>query len=342
MVAREFRREEGCRAPEHGRASPPVVDLATPSKDRRRGAGGPADVSGLDSNSDIEDSPQLPGDWLPLEYELLEFVDALPADLARRVSSELEAQERRVAHLRAENAELRAAASQAAARAAPQPAPCRPESAATPGANLSILAESARQLEAKARQVRQAAEHELLELARRARAAEAQQHHLSRQAAQDAARRRRLWEADAELQRLLRREVQLNGLLEEAEGRACQHEKEEKDLAADIEHLQAEVRRSRAEAPDLQRLEQREHELRHQLRAAKTALRSSRCGHSHRSSSVPAAALVPPQTRRREAPDGSRTRSRCSSQSCLASPLLAMPTPVRAGGGCEATVDGAR
>uniref|UniRef100_A0A7S2FYZ5 Uncharacterized protein n=1 Tax=Alexandrium andersonii TaxID=327968 RepID=A0A7S2FYZ5_9DINO len=299
----------------------PVVDLSTPSKDRRRGnPAGCADGSGLESNSeDAEDSPQLPLDWLPLEYELLEYIDCLPADLAERVSSELEAQERHVAHLRAENAELRHAASQA----------LLPEQRC--GRGLSVLAESARQLEAKARQVRQAAECELLELSRRSRTAEARQRRLSRDAVEDAVRRRRLWEAEAETQRIRSRVEQLEGSLQEAERRAGQRDEEEKELANDIEQLQAEVREFRAKAPEFKMLEQREQELRRQLWTAKTAFRAPHRGCGRRLG-TPAGVSSPPKALQSEVAGLRRTRSDCRLQGCWASPLLAIPTPTRGSG----------
>eukprot|EP00439_Symbiodinium_sp_Y106_P072388 s2908_g13.t1 len=52
---------------------------------------------------DVEDSPRLPSDWSPLEYELLEYADSLPSGFAERIGRELEGQHRRVAQLRSLN-----------------------------------------------------------------------------------------------------------------------------------------------------------------------------------------------------------------------------------------------
>lgn len=118
------------------RQSPRVIDLATPLKATSRrppgvlplppplpgkcsphrgalrrndsdaakasDAGGSRDV-GNESGSedgDVFDSPRLPPDWMPLEYELLEYADSLPAGFAEVVGRELQAQHRRVAQVR--------------------------------------------------------------------------------------------------------------------------------------------------------------------------------------------------------------------------------------------------
>eukprot|EP00930_Biecheleria_cincta_P060751 TRINITY_DN46358_c0_g1_i1.p1 TRINITY_DN46358_c0_g1~~TRINITY_DN46358_c0_g1_i1.p1 ORF type:complete len:504 (-),score=87.48 TRINITY_DN46358_c0_g1_i1:114-1583(-) len=64
--------------------------------DGNRNAG---NESGSDDN-DVFDSPRLPPDWMPLEYELLEYADSLPTGFAEVVGRELEAQHRRVSQVR--------------------------------------------------------------------------------------------------------------------------------------------------------------------------------------------------------------------------------------------------
>mmetsp|Transcript_51095 Transcript_51095/g.108551 ORF Transcript_51095/g.108551 Transcript_51095/m.108551 type:complete len:394 (-) Transcript_51095:588-1769(-) len=67
-------------------------------------------------------SPRLPDDWQPLDYELLDYADSLPPGFAQRVARELEVQEQTVSQLRSLNRLLlsreAAAASEAAATAA--------------------------------------------------------------------------------------------------------------------------------------------------------------------------------------------------------------------------------
>merc|ERR1740121_1299846 len=76
--------------------------LAVAATGKLAGRGPPALVipvrSDEASDGEAEDySPQLPQEWQPLEYEVLEYADALPPGFASRVGHELEAQERTVA-----------------------------------------------------------------------------------------------------------------------------------------------------------------------------------------------------------------------------------------------------
>ncbi|CAE8600137.1 unnamed protein product, partial [Polarella glacialis] len=85
------------------RLRPPQLPLSAGLRaSPQKAAGGSGSGSGAEDN-DAEDSPRLPSDWLPLEYELLEFAGSLPEGFAERIGRELEAQQRRVAELRSLN-----------------------------------------------------------------------------------------------------------------------------------------------------------------------------------------------------------------------------------------------
>lgn len=262
---------------------------------------------------DFWDSPRLPEEWQPLEYELLEYANKLPPGFADRVGSELEAQTHTVSQLRARTAQLlqrELAATSTQERfvsdmvpPSPEPADMRVRVTATPAAasagttpsKKSIgsaaaaaeakrrgqLAESAKQLEQKARQVRRSAERELAALSARIRAAEEQQRQLSKEAAEDAVDRKRLWEAEAELLRLRCRLQQLDAARRHAERRATQREDEDRQLDTDVAYLRAEIRSYLARQPEYESLEQREEELRRRLRIVKMQLRTQ-----HRSGST--------------------------------------------------------
>jgi len=69
-------------------------------------------------SEDFWDSPRLPSEWQPLEYELLEYASTLPPGFADRVGSELESQAHAVSKLRMRTAQLLDKEAQAAAAAA--------------------------------------------------------------------------------------------------------------------------------------------------------------------------------------------------------------------------------
>jgi len=266
----------------------PVVSLLTPSKRRssRRLPSSPASLGSLaasacsisnvasssatvacsaDSGSDCEETPRLPDDWLLLEYELLEYVDALPRAFTDRMASELEAQAQDLGELRSTNARLRAAASlqtvglapvsevTASAGTAKTHASCTsPTSSDTTGESVKAkaLAEGARRLEAKARHIKEAADHELQVISKLRRTYEEQTQNLRADAVEDAARRRELREATTEVSWLRCRVLQLEATQRHAEARARRRQHEDKRLDAELERLRVEVARWRAKAPE--------------------------------------------------------------------------------------------
>jgi len=260
----------------------PVVSLLTPSKRRsqRRLPDSPASLGSLaapacntsnvgstaaavalsaDSGSDCEETPRLPEDWLLLDYELLEYVDALPRAFTDQMASELKAQAEHLGELRSINAKLRAAAGSssqfeaaAGAGGAKSHASCAsPES--TDGARESVkaqaLAEGARRLEAKARHIKEAADHELQVISQLRCTYEEQTQNLRAEAAEDAARRRRLREATTEASWLRCRVLQLEATRRHAEARALRREQEDQRLDAELERLRVEVARWRTKVP---------------------------------------------------------------------------------------------
>lgn len=258
---------------------PRVVDLSTPSRSRVPAKCPNSDCKqGADSDSeDVEHSPRLPKDWLPLEYELLEYASQLPQDFADRVSCELEAQERRVAQLRGLNAVLLKDAEDKAPekereKEKPKEDRCDQLDRMAIKAKAAALSQSVLQHEANIRAVQKATHRTLMELAGKARAAEASHRQLALQVPGDDGKKR-LFEAEARLQRLKTRSQQLENAKRHAERRAAQREAEEKQNETDIEYLQAEVLGFRARAQQFDALDQREEELRKELRTAKQELR---------------------------------------------------------------------
>lgn len=415
-------------------SSPKVIDLSTPLKDRKAKSNRPGLPPPLPcgSNSttlgptpntsvgcsvedsdcediDVEESPRLPSDWVPFEYELLEYADSLPKGFVDGVRRMLQAQQRQVAQLRSLNTlmlnvlqgdvvdslEVEAAAETACcddvksgfqtpkqshklatetslfgwniesehtqassqheeqaetnseapqlgklleksngifsweppdvelntqsepakqvsdasvvAKSAmtscsevnkvQQPSPSWLRSA--PTLSVECLAETspvtrsggwtpteevakrlesaarARRLEAKVLEVRRAAEKELLELASRARAAEEKHRKLSREAAgDDASSKKRLYEAEAKMQRLANRVQQLELTKRNAERRRTNGEQQDRQLQATLAELREEVRASRSRVKDFDDLERQEDDLRRVLRLKKSELRS--------------------------------------------------------------------
>lgn len=300
-----------------------ILSLSRRTSTNAKGAD-EGDVGGIEISSDIEDSPHLPEDWQPLEYELLEYADLLPRKFTDRMCCELEVQEQRVAQLRGLNEMLRMAlcnGPESVPKEPPEPTidpvcDTSPSCSITSAANESIttppamsntgrrhismvqgrkifkgakgiraaaisqtnpsITESELQFAENVRQIRRSAEQELLKLARRAKAAEQRQRELACEASENISSRRQLWEAEAELLRLRCRVQQLENARWHAERRATQHDNAEQQFAIDLAYLQAEVRGFRARKPKLDALEQREQELKHALRKAKTALRATR------------------------------------------------------------------
>lgn len=291
--------------------SPKTVDVFTPNRDKkvnlqvmrptrsskepssraqevpRLGLPSPSG-SGSDSE-DLENSPRLPSNWLPLEYELLEYATMLPPGFAERVAAELEAQERRVAQLRSLNALLAIRVSEEQGSAKPSPPKARtPDSvikqravdfkaeARAEVARRLAMGATARQLEECVREVRRAAEFELQELAARERGIQAQHRMLINEAAEDVAHnRKRLWEVETKLQKLHARRQQLENAKRHADRKAAIREQEERDLKAEVEYLQTEVEGFRKRAQEFDTIDQQEEELRQKLKAAKLQLRAA-------------------------------------------------------------------
>jgi len=157
----------------------------------------------------------------------------------------------------------------------------RPELSATgavrdaESAQRMALTESARRLDAKARDAKNAAEQEMAKLTARLRAAGEQQRLLTQEAAQAASERKRLLEAEADLLRQRSRMQQLEVARGNAERRARQREEEVQQLQTDVRYLQEEVNDFRAQVPLFHELEQQEEDLKRRLRPAKAALRGA-------------------------------------------------------------------
>lgn len=281
-------KENDVRMPRPGitAAATPMVSLLTPAKRQsgRRLPDSPASVGSLaapacnisnagntsgtvacsaDSGSDCEETPKLPDDWLLLEYELLEYVDALPRAFTDRMASELEAQAQHLGELRNTNARLRAAASSHTLGSAPVSEVAPPAGMARRNSSCTLpmssdragdsvkaktLAEGARRLEEKARHIKEAADHELQVISQLRRTCEEQTQHLRAEAAEDAARRRRLREATTEVSWLRCRVLQLEATQRHADARARRREQEDKRLDGELERLRVEVSRWRAKA----------------------------------------------------------------------------------------------
>jgi len=269
-------------------AAMPVVSLLTPSKTRSRRhlPGSPASLGSLaaqacnistsatvpcsaDSGSDCEDTPRLPDDWLLLEYELLEHIDALPRAFTDRMASELEAQAQLQGELRSTNARLRAAASLQTVGSAPVSEDAAPAGTAKIHANCTshmpsdrvgesvkakALEEGARRLEAKARHIKEAAAHELQVISQLRRTYEEQTQHLRADAAEDVARRRELREVATFVSWLRCRVMHLEATQRHAEARNRRREHEDKRLDAELERMRVEVARWRAKVPEPERM----------------------------------------------------------------------------------------
>lgn len=150
--------------------------------------------------------------------------------------------------------------------------------AAAEAARRAEAEEGSRQLEAETREVRRLAEREIHALSERTKAVEAGRRRLRREAEENSALRVRLWEAEVELQALRDRAQGLEAARSKAKRRAEQRMDEERQLASDIEYLQAEAKGYRACVREFQAVQQQEEELRRSLHQAKAALRAARSG----------------------------------------------------------------
>ncbi|CAE7908289.1 unnamed protein product [Symbiodinium microadriaticum] len=255
---------------------------------------------------DVEDSPRLPSDWSPLEYELLEYADSLPSGFAERIGRELEGQHRRVAQLRSLNSLMlhvlqsegllarSGTASQVKALSetcqthvetrtdrSPRQAPAVPkawqEPAVTPRKEASqrlVLASVSRQLELQVFEVRRAAEKELKELSHRVRAAEEHNWKLRKEScSEDVAGRKKLWEAETKLNRLQNRVQQLETRRRTWARKLRQREEEVRQVTASIAEMSAEVNSVRAQAKEFAAAECHEEQLRQMVRDLRQELR---------------------------------------------------------------------
>ncbi|CAJ1381349.1 unnamed protein product [Effrenium voratum] len=273
-----------------------VVDLATPEKGLVRWSPSlPRTPQGAASavEADIQDSPRLPSDWSPLEYELLEYADSLPPGFAERIARELEGQQQRVAQLRSLNSlmlhVLRCEApSPASAPTTPavkaqfrkDPSPPNPppmpkawQDASMRLAHLPpncreevsrrlVLASASRQLEMQVLEVRRAAEQELYDLASRARVAEESNWKLRREQNNEDAGRKNLWEAEAKLNKLQTRVQQLEARRRNVQRKALQREEEVRQLSQTNAQMQAEICSFRGAVKDFDASVGREQQLR--------------------------------------------------------------------------------
>lgn len=237
----------------------------------------------------MEKSPRLPSNWLPLEYELLEYATILPPGLAEKIGLELEASERRLAQLRSTNSLLLRACQDQGMALTAKASPTKVRSpeivrqlreASREEARVEVrrrLASktTAKQLEDQIVEVRWAAEVEIQALASREKALQAQQKQLTMEAEQDSLQnKKRLFEIEAKLQKLKIRVLQLENARRHSERRALQREEEDRDLKAEIEYMQTEVNGFRAQTQEFNSIDHEEEELRLKLRSAKTELKA--------------------------------------------------------------------
>lgn len=276
------------------------VDLATPNQAGEMALCPSTPQGQVNAEADINDSPRLPSDWSPLEYELLEYADSLPAGFAERIARELEGQQQRVAQLRSLNSLMLhvlhcevpsmapgapAKDSKENARAAlavpkawqenPSAARVAPNNQDESASRRLVLASASRQLEMQVLEVRRAAEQELFDLANRARSAEEKNWRLRReQSTEDALGRKKLWEAEAKLNKLQNRIQQLEVRRRNLARKSVQRDEEVKQLKDSNAQMQAEILNYRTRTKEFDAADHLEEELRCQVRE----LRSLRSG----------------------------------------------------------------
>lgn len=259
-------------------------------------------------NDTLNDSPQLPDHFQPLDYDLLEYAVSLPPKLAERISQEMDVREQHVTRLRESNEQLARAAVAATQRLPPAGATAAssaqqfaaigaPTSAGAEAAAASLAAEVAtRQAESEAEaarsaraiekahslqlevlQVEEATDAQLTKIAARCNAARQSvcvddpDKGVTTQNGPD--ERASLREALAKLHCLRERASQLERTHQQAERRAQNRDQELRLLRADCNQLRAEVQGFRTQAVAFSRAEQKEEELRRELREAKAELR---------------------------------------------------------------------
>ncbi|CAK9074978.1 unnamed protein product [Durusdinium trenchii] len=258
------------------------------------------------SEGDINDSPRLPSDWSPLEYELLEYADSLPLGFAERIARELEGQQQRVAQLRSLNSlmlhvlsceaptvaqsvpstpgrapdpmapELRSWKAPAVPKAWQEAKAAQPRCPRTEEASRRlVLASASRQLEMQVLEVRRAAEQELFELAGRARVAEDKSWKLRReQNNEDAFGRKKLWEAEAKLNKQQNRIQQLEVRLRNLKRKTQQRDEEVRQIKDSMAQMQAEITGLRGRRKDFDAAEELEEQLRSQVRELRSGTRT--------------------------------------------------------------------
>lgn len=248
----------------------------------------PDHVDGEMCDSSEDDSAAWPDSWQPLEYELLEYANSLPPAVAQHLSRELEEQSRSAAQLRCANRRLRHRLQRIEAA----------ELAATEG--------RIRDLQQRTREVDEAMHQELESLAERSRAVEAQERQLSREREDDERESTELREATAHLVRRRGHVQQLRRVQAGAERRGQESGEEEYQLAAEIEHLKAELRALKARCNNPEKYDAFEQQLRAELRSTRGALDAAKAAAavvSSRTSCAPrapsAASMVGAAARRR-------------------------------------------
>mmetsp|Transcript_37449 Transcript_37449/g.67703 ORF Transcript_37449/g.67703 Transcript_37449/m.67703 type:complete len:345 (+) Transcript_37449:58-1092(+) len=299
------------------RRIPRIIDLSTPAREARTSpkakarplhealplpppmpgkasSGNKAPEGSEDASAGIEYSPRLPPDWQPLEYELLEYADVLPAGFVDRIGRELEAQHQRVALLRRLNtlmlSTIRAESTAAQLAAGSLQEVPKLQAQETSGPSILMpcnniqeevrrrleISQTSRQLEQTVSEVRRSSQKELQELATRVSLLEEKSKKQSKEAAvDDSINRKRLWEVEAKVLRYRNRISQLESARRNAERKALTREAEERQQQAEVEQLEAEVMAYRRKVPEFEEIERREEELRRKLRSLKSEQRSA-------------------------------------------------------------------
>jgi len=219
-----------------------------------------------------------------LEYELFEYVGALPAKVAERLASEVQARDDLVSRLRASNEKL---VQQQSRQSLPAPAVVGPGDAEVAAAaaaeqvealdaeaeadarRTTKATENANKLHVEIQQVEETTNAELCRIGLRVEAATKQFHDLQDVGADHA----RLCKARDQLRCLTERASQLVRKKEKDEQRDRKSEEDLRVVRADRDQLKAEVLSFRAQTATFESAERQEEALRRELREAKAKLR---------------------------------------------------------------------
>jgi len=253
----------------------------------------------LDDSLDVSlnDTLELPDDFQPLDYEIMEYVGALPAEVLERLACELQARESLVDHLRSSNDRLARNAVASAARSYKRSRRTGPAAASSAGAEAASAAqvvalqaeaegEASRSARAMARaqklhleilQVEEATDAELSRIALRVEAAEQRLGHQPSSAGLETEEvdddRARLREAQHTIHGLHEHSAQLAQTRQQAERRAQLREQELRLICGDREQVREEIHSYRKQTAAFERSERQEEELCRELKAAKAELR---------------------------------------------------------------------